>query len=58
MGFRSGFRSGEDEWAIRDISFKAGVSSNGYDDTPVIAHDRRSVGSGRSESGDCAFLVD
>ncbi len=57
MGFRSGFRNGEDEWAIRDISFKAGVSKTGYEETPVMAQDRRSVERGRSESGDWAFLV-
>lgn len=57
MGFRSGFRSGDDEWAISDISFKAGVRRSGYDDMPVMAQERSSVGSGRSESGDCAFFV-
>lgn len=57
MGFRSGLSSGEEEWAMKDISFKAGMSKGGYEDTLVMTQERRSVGRGSIESGDRPSLI-
>lgn len=52
MGLRSGLRRGDEDLPSRERIFNDGVSSNGYEETPVMRKDRRSVVKGRMERGD------